>query len=331
MTRLLPLLALCSLGLASCGVFGLGSEKKQQLTLHQSNAQLYVDGRQYSQALDQVRRGLEIDPDDYKLNMIRSFCLLSLAQETNDADRLRQASEAFDKLLTLRASDKLEPKAHLGYALVQQRLGMQQRSEADRMNDELKRSNLSDLEKSSRENKATEHQRKAESHMQTAERELQGLAASGDLPLLAHYHLLQIYALQNRHREAIVEGTKYIELATKQQEAHRQQIEKTSSVGYEKDQRGQLQDLIDKEIEVRALLAHLHWKLGEHDLSVAQLDRVLTLDPARSVDYYNRGRSYQALNRPEEMRRDYKKFLATTKLPPGSAQVTEAYAALRNP
>ena len=326
MRRLLPLLALCS-----CGAFGPGSERKQQLTLHQSNAQLYVDGRQFNQALDQVRRGLEIEPDDYKLNMIRSFCLLSLAQETNDPERLRQASEAFDKLLTLRASEKLEPKAHLGYALLQQRLGMQQRAEADRLNEELKRTTWTEVEKRQREAKTAEHEAKAVAHMKTAERELMGLATGGDLPLLAHYHLLQIYALQGRHRDAIDQGRTYLTLATKQQEAHRQQIEKTSSVGFEKDQRGQLQELIDKEIEVRALIAALHWKVGEHDQSIAQLDRVLTLDPARSVDYYNRGRSYQALGKPDEMKRDYKKFLATTKLPPGAVQVTEAYTALRNP
>lgn len=326
MRRLIPLLVLCS-----CGALGMSSEQREQLYLHQRNAKLYKEGRHYAEALDQIRRGLEIAPDDYQLHLVRSYCLLSMAQESNDPVKLAQAAESFDKLRTLRSSEKLEPQAHLGYALVQQRLGMEQRAEAERVREELKRTSWSELERTQREAKAAEHERKATAHMQTAERELNGLAANGDLPLLAHYHLLQIHALANRYQAAISAGMTYLELASKQQERHQQQIQKTTNIGSEKYQRSQLQELVDQEIEVRALVAHLYWQTGEHQKSVEQLNRVLTLDPARSVDYYNRGRNYRALGKHEEMKRDFKKFIATTKLPPGAVQVTEAYAALRDP
>ena len=314
--------------LCSCGMLGPNSEQRQQLYFHQSNAKLYYESRHFDQALDQIQRGLAIEPDDYQLHLVKSMTLLRVAQERNDPAKLREAERSFDHLMTLRKVDKLEPQALLGYALMQQRLGLEQSTEAERIREELKRTAWSELERTQREAKANEHEQKAQSFMNIAERQLADLLKRGDLPDLAEYHLLQILSLQGRLAEAIEHGHAYLKHSAKNQALHHTNIERTPSVAYESFQRKELQDLINQEIEVRALLANLHFKLGQHAEVVAELDRVLALDPTRSIDYFNRGRSLKALGKTELMRRDYQKFVATTKLPPGSAQVTDACAEL---
>jgi hypothetical protein len=59
------------------------------------------------------------------------------------------------------------------------------------------------------------------------------------------------------------------------------------------------------------------------------LDRVLQIDPARSVDYYNRGRVLLELQRQSTAKDDFRKFLATTNLPADNQKVTFAMAALK--
>jgi hypothetical protein len=49
------------------------------------------------------------------------------------------------------------------------------------------------------------------------------------------------------------------------------------------------------------------------------------MDPTRSTDYYNRARAYEKLGRNEDARRDYEKFLGTTKLPNGDERVAHAF------
>ena len=64
---------------AACGTF-VNSEDQKRLASYQGNAQTYYEGRRYDQAEDQVRKGLEIDAKDYKLNVILGWIHLQRAQ-----------------------------------------------------------------------------------------------------------------------------------------------------------------------------------------------------------------------------------------------------------
>ena len=315
--------------LASCGVFGPTSQQQEQIYFHQQNAQYYMDGKRHSDALDQCRRGLELDPDDYKLNLIKAYCMLTLAKDTPDPVKVKQVADQFDYVLTLRSSNELEPKAWLGYALVQQKLGQLQIVEAERLRDEIARGVANTVDRASLEARRKEHEAKGKAFVGNAERALLQLVERGDVPMLAHYHLLQIRALEKDYAAAVVHGNAYIDLNEKAQKLRRDEIDRTMTAGYETFRRTQLQDLVAEEISVRAMLGNLYHKLGQHEQALAQLNRVLSLDPARSVDYYNRGRSLQALGRGDDARRDFTRFLATTNLPPGSEQVASAYKFLK--
>ena len=59
--------------------------------------------------------------------------------------------------------------------------------------------------------------------------------------------------------------------------------------------------------------------------SLAQLDALIEMDPTRSTDYYNRARILEALGRTEPARRDFDKFLSSTRLPVGHEKVTHAF------
>src|SRR5678816_1989713 len=89
MRRLTILLFLCS-----CGLLGRPAEEQKKLTSHQYNAKLYFDNKQYSQALEQIAKGLAVEPDDYQLTLIKTHILLIQAQQTNDPIKLRDALAA---------------------------------------------------------------------------------------------------------------------------------------------------------------------------------------------------------------------------------------------
>jgi len=75
-------------------------------------------------------------------------------------------------------------------------------------------------------------------------------------------------------------------------------------------------------------LAQMYYDEKAYEKSREMLDRVLKLDPSRSVDYYNRGRVLMALGEKALAKADFRKFLATTDLPTTSDKTTLALRAL---
>ena len=320
MLRYTPILLL-----ASCGIFG-SSEDEQALARYQRNAALYYEGDRFDQALDQVRRGLELYPDDYKLNLVRGWCLL---RQTSDSRLLGPAAEQLDRVMELRDVGEQEPQALLGYAIVHGRMGFEELGRAEQLRSEARRLKMTGDELERRQEEATRLETDGRANLDRAETQLQHLIHDGERILEAHYNMMYVKVWRNDYAGAIEHGNAYLARVATLQDSIRQDLERTLNIDYERELRVRLQRRIDEELEVRAFLANLHYKHGHHELVVEQLDEVLLKNPQLYNEYYNRGRSELALGKSAEAKRDLEKFLATTQLPRENDEVQTALRLLR--
>jgi tetratricopeptide (TPR) repeat protein len=320
----LPLLLAC--GLPSCGLLGMSDDDRGALARYQANAQLYYDGGNFDQALDQARRGLDIAPDDYKLHCLRGWCLLRLVPR--DPAMLARATEQFERVMAYRSPDEHGPQALLGYGLCHQRLAQERLEQAQALRDELARVKFDPGEANVRSAQIETHENVARGHLEIAGSQFQRLIDRGDALLEAHRNMMQTLALAQKYAPAVEHGNRFLQRCEQEQDRLKKELERTVVVAYERHVHGELDRLVDQEIEVRGFLANLFYKLGQHAQAVEQLDQILAEDPTRSTDYYNRARSLEALGRGQEAVRDYERFLATSKLPQGNERVAAALKSL---
>lgn len=327
----MPALALVG-STTGCGVFGLTTEERAALSQHQAAAKTYYDGNRLSQALDQVRQGLEIESTDYQLNTLRGYCLMRQAGDPRYAPTparrralLDESQAAFDATLALRPMNQHGPQALLGDALLheaQARLALEERDQA-RL--ELQNGELAPPERALRQIRAQEFDLKGNEHLAAAERDLEHLLRRGEILLHAHKHMLNVKSLRGDYAGAVEHGRKFLERSQKSQERTQERYDSTVNVGGEQAIQHSLGQLVDDELLVRSQLANLHFNHKDYELAVTELDRVLVLDPTRSPDYLNRAHALAELDRVEEAYRDTQKFLATQTLAAGHPQVRKAY------
>jgi tetratricopeptide (TPR) repeat protein len=310
----------------ACG--SLSKEDRQNLTAYQQNAALYYGGGNLNQALDQCRRGLELDPENYKLLTIRAWCRMRQAK-TNPA-LVDEVIALFDDLMARRSGSQHEPQALLGYALLHQHLGQRQFTQAETLRAEVPKLEQGTPDAAGKLARAAEHESKGKSHLRIAEQTLQQLIEREDELLLAHDHMMQVKALLKDHEAAIRHGLKALARIATEQERERNEYQRTTQAGYESERQRSLVQLVEREIALRGAISNLYFDSGRAELAKEQLDLVLSIDPTRAQDYYNRGRCHEKLGRVAEARKDYQKFLAMTRLPEGHPNVTHAYRALKH-
>ena len=321
MHRILPL---CFL--VSCGVFGLSSEDRDQLTSYKQRAAIYYDTGDLGKAIDQVQKGLVIDGDDYSLTQIWAWSLLRLSGN-NDA-RLQQSRRHFEKLMDLRSMGQQSHQALLGYGLCLERIGQKERQQRDLLRGRLDTA-LEPMDRAEIEARASEHEALAASNFRASRTVLLRLIENGQEILLANKALMEVNSLLPDYDSALAHGEAYLAESKRLQAHWRSEIQLTQEVGYEKEARTRLSRLRNDEIEVRALLANIHAKAQNWAGVVGQLDVVLQMDPKRSIDYFNRGDSLRQLGRIAEMKEDFGNFLSLTNLPAGDPRVIQAVQAIR--
>ena len=318
------LIALLSVGLTGCQTFGgLTDEEQDDLAQFQANAQAYYHGQRYDQALDMVRKGLDIDAENYKLMSVAGWCYLQTAER--DSRRLREAERYFDSVFAQRDPSDHEPHALLGYAATKQRLGREHARLADTLRREAETRDLSTTEQTIRTARADEHSQRARSYWSEAVRTLQQLIERQDLLRFAHKLLMETYVEIGDYEKAVEQGDLCLQQNKTEQASENARIRETPSVQVEQASRAMLRELIDQEVRVRAALAEMHFRRQAYELAVEQLDALLLIDPTRSTDYYNRADALERLGRSEEARRDYEKFLGTTRLPSNDERVAHAH------
>lgn len=311
-----------------CACTSLSTEQRDQLAFCQRNAKYYFEGGRYDQAMTQIEKGLELDPDDYQLQSMRGSVLLKQSGSAlgQDHRRLDEATDYLTKVYEMRGANRHEPYLLLNYALALQKQGRRFLGEA--MNQQAQATRAVDKDKQALQAKADEVQQQSTEKLQTAREVLGVLVERGELVRISHYHLLLI-AQDLRDNQAFENEAKlYLEQLAKDQATTTRNLERTTIVGYEQEQIKTLRDLKQEEIEVRGLLAEHYFTRKNYEAAKAMIDRVLEIDPARSADYYNRGRLLVEMKRPTDAKADFRKFLAMSDLPANHEKKVRAFEAL---
>ena len=113
---------MCSSDLACTN---LSYDQRKSLADHQQNAALYYERGLYGQAIAQVDKGLELDPDDYKLKSLKGAILLRSVGTggTQDQKRLDEATRILTEVYDERSDARHEPHVLLNYGQVLQKRG----------------------------------------------------------------------------------------------------------------------------------------------------------------------------------------------------------------
>lgn len=313
----LPLLLLC-------GCKTTTPEERDMLTACQRNAPIYFEGGKLEQAMIQAERGLEIDPDDYKLNAIKGAILLRASER--DAKLLDKATRQLELVYERRSPMRHEPYVLLYYGLAQQKQGLKNLGEAIRLEDRAQRV----VEKRDEYAAQAAKQRAlADARLADADEQLGYLLDLGALLRIAHKHRLQIALQRGDDQEFERSAEAFLKESAEEQAFVQGEVQRTETPDYEAEQYAYLRELRAEEIEVRALYANWLFDRKQLEGTLSQLNRVLELDPKRSNDYYNRGRVLLKLERKDAAKRDFRMFLATSSLPDDNDKKTFAVHALR--
>ncbi len=309
-----------------CACSTMSTEERSALVSHQRNAKHYFEGGHLNQAMGQIERGLELDPDDYLLNSLKGAVLLKTSADSQGTDhrRLDEATALLARMFDERAPNRHEPHLLFNYALALQKQGRRHLGEAIRLEGQATRTpQQQDLLK-----KAATERTTAMADLTQARSLLAVLIERGEVLLLAHKHQMLIAQDLGEDAPLVEAGGAYLLQSEKEQKKAQKDVETTPTAAWEAERLAALRALWAEELEVRALLADHHYGKQQYTEALPHLNRILNLDPQRSVDYYNRGRVLLALKQPEPAKADFRKFLATTTLPATSDKKTLALKAL---
>lgn len=309
-----------------CACSSLSSEERDQLSGYIRNAKFYYEGGKLEQALGQIERGLELESDNYTLLTMRGTVLLRQSGSAQGTDHklLDAATASLRSVFESRSPNRHEPSLLLTYALALQKQGRRHKGEALRLRDQATRA----PDKADFEARAAVEQEQATQLLGEARAALEILVERGETLRVAHSHLLQIAQDLGDDTGFTAAATAYLAQCEKDQAAVKREIERTTEPNYETEQLRNLTAMRAEELEVRSLLAEHAFARQRYDDALVHLNRVIEIDPQRTVDYYNRGRVLLELKRNDDAKADFRKFLAMPTLPGSADKRTLAARAL---
>jgi len=315
--------------LLACACSSLSSEDQEALAGFQRRAAIYFDGARYDQAMMQIERGLELAPDDYKLNAMKGGILLLRSADAFGTDhrQLDAATTLLAGIYDERSLSRHEPYLLLNYGRALQKQGLRRLGEAVRLEGQAARA-VAEQDPEGMRIRARDERAEAERLLVEADALFAELVERGELLRPAHNHRLQIALQRGDDAAFVAEADAYLAQSAKATTQVRKEIERTNNADYELEQLDLLRMLRGEEIGVRQLVAEQHYAKKRFDLALEQLDRILEADPRRTVDYYNRGRVLLELGRAEQAKADFRRFLADPSVPSNSDKAAFALQAI---
>lgn len=309
-----------------CACSSLSSEQRDQLASHVRNAKFYYEGGRLDQALGQIDRGLSLDPDNYTLRTLRGAALLRQSSSALGTDHrmLDEATAILQDVYEERSPARHEPSLLLSYALALQKQGRRHLGEEVRLRGQASRS----AEPDDLIAQADEQRSGALERLHAARAALEVLVERGEVVRVAHNHLMQIAHDLGDDVGFAAAGTAYLTQCSKDQAAVRTEIERTKEPVYEAEQIQNLRAMQNEEIGVRSLIAEHHFARQQFEQALTHLDRILEIDPQRTVDYYNRGRVLLEMHRNDDAKADFRRFLAMPEVPASAEKRSLALRAL---
>ncbi|MHC4942640.1 MAG: tetratricopeptide repeat protein [Planctomycetota bacterium] len=299
----LPALALLFL-FPAC--FGLSEKEETALTLYKQNSKSYYNTGKYDETIDQCYKGLELDDDDFSLNLTLAWALLRAGGKAN----IFAAYNQFQKVLDSQWFDE-DYRALLGMGETSYRIATlynkkleeyERRLEADPGSEEL----FLDEMEACREGKARYLEEAKEYLAQVLENERH--TENVDALLI----LGQVHAYGGDHDQAvecIVSGLELLERSTSFQQSKLDMDKSITGDGRRFFER-QIKRNLKSEKELRGLLAFVYQLKGQYGKALVQYNLLKDRDLFDYVQYYNRGVCLQELGRYEEAIREYETYLS---------------------
>ncbi len=318
-TLLLPLL------LPACaGLLPLSGEKQRAFDVHRQNAEYWYDSGDLNRARQQAHRALAIDGNDRELLLLLGWIHL----KRGTLEDVYEAEGYLDRVVGGGLFHRRWYKATLGLGLALRRQGDYLREAADRMEREEVRP------ASSKDPKAeiARLRRRAEEKYAQAVDLLEETVTLDPLDPhpLALDNLQQLHALRGEAERSLACGARFVEQARASRQFWTRKLEEPDlSAEDERIARARLAENLVREVESRGLAANLLYKKGRYAEATAELDALLSLDPDRSQEYFNRARCRGELGETEGAVADLQEFLRRTSLSFDAPEVRRAYDLIR--
>ena len=311
------LIALGLLQLCSCAFpfGGLSADDQERVDGFSNRANRYKQSMSYAQAAQQVRLGLEVDPDHYKLNLLRGELLLLLAK--NDADRYYETVSQFEKVIGLRSLGEHDYRAYLFYGQALQGIAISHRKEAVYHESNAK-SATDEQDREQLLRQAREHRLLFVERLQDAENQYNKLLEQGDSPYQAHRHLFliqkeKLVGLQGAVRiaqleKAVAAGETTLGEDKERYDHYKTLQEKTFDVNMELVADSRRIEFKKRLKETHSTLYLLYFRLAKYEEALAHIHKAILLDPNKADDYYYRAVVHHALGNKREASQDLTSF-----------------------
>lgn len=300
MPHRLALVAMCSLS-ALTGCFGLSKEEEIRLNNYKYNARLYYEKGDNARCEQQCRRGLELAPGDASLNLDLAFAVLRQGTAQQDIPRVEEARKLFLKIIDegLSSADVQVSKAYLGLGMVELWLA---------------------------KNQPTDKQDSSQQYAELADEHLNKVAELEPESIDGPLQHADLRVFQGRLAEALP----FFDLGFAQIEKSNKTKERVlaNKAGRSTEAQAQLKAQIETnrqlEIRSRMLKGDVLYNLGRYQDALAELTRVDELGGMTPTEYYNRGRTHEALGHAVLAVADYERFLKQSSLGVGDEKVRDA-------
>lgn len=287
-------------------------DPQKMLEMHREQALGYYEQGSLPQAEDQIRRGLEIAPDDEQLKLMLGWC----RQRGGSREDLDVAERVFRDLLP-----RKDYRAVLGLAECLERKGVLYRESAENIASGKRSTDATDPKERSVEllAKATELWNEALIHYQAvlAAKPSESQAMNG---------LQRTFALLGRSEDSLLWGEKLLTQTAAEAEFWNKQLKRTDLRADEEARvRGRLMSATDLTVATHFSSASLLMSLGRKAEAVAHLDQIVLLAPNEAGAYSRRAQLLFDLGRYEEARANLDDYLRLSGLDFDHPDVQRAY------
>lgn len=297
MPRPRPLLLVAALGaLSACS--SLSKEDEIRLSTFKYNSKKFLEAEQFERAENACRRGLELSPDDYSLNLALGYTLLQRGEPTH----IGEAIAAFERCLEV--EDDFDYRCRLGLGEAQFQMGLLWANQIlaadadERLTPEERADRIADSERG-----------RDAAYAASEEALLEALESpEGRDNVVAQSTLARLYSILGRYDEASeVLRRMCATLATSlrvRQEVDLETIPEERRPLWER----MVTQLEGQLAEGLGLLAAVAAKLERWDEVISVYARLESNDQMQPADYYNRARAHEALRSRDAAIRDYETF-----------------------
>ncbi len=296
----------------ACTITPKGPDPVKLLEMYREQALGYYEAGQLPQAEDQIRKGLDLSPQDDQLKLMLGWC----RQRRGTRDDLKVAENVFRDL-----APRKDYRALLGLAECLERKGVLYTESAKSIESGKVETEAADPKK-----RVQELNDDAKKFWMEALTHYQGVLALKPTENQAMNGLHRTYALLGMIEDSLEWAEKLLAQADGELEFWKQQLKRTDLRADEEVRlRGRMGDTRELMIATHFAAASLLVKLSRKTEAAGHLDAVVLLAPDTAAAYSRRAQLLFDLGRFEEARANLDDFLRLTDLPFEHADVQRAF------